>query len=74
MTINKHTEAEEQREFDDIYEELFEELEKKYGKLDELHVCENPISHLSGNAYLKFRSMIDAEIACVNLNNRWFNR
>jgi splicing factor U2AF subunit len=70
---SKYTDEELQKHFDDIYEELFVELEDKYGELEELNICENLSEHLIGNTYAKFRYEEDAEKACIELNNRWFN-
>ena len=64
-------EEELQRQFDEIYEELFVELEDKYGEIDELNICENMSEHLAGNTYAKFRYEEDAEKAMQDLNNRW---
>lgn len=69
----QYTEAELQEHFDSAYEELFVEIESKYGELEELNVCENLNEHLVGNTYVKFRSEEDAEKACDDLNNRWFD-
>jgi len=44
---------EQQQHFDDIYEELFVEMEEKYGELEELNICENISDHLQGNIRLK---------------------
>jgi splicing factor U2AF subunit len=68
-----YTEADLQEHFDQTYEELFVELEEKYGELEELNICENLNEHLVGNTYIKFRYEEDAEKACVDLNNRWFD-
>jgi splicing factor U2AF subunit len=62
-----------QEEFDELYEEIFCELSEQYGKIQELHICENLIEHLAGNVYVKFRHEKDAEMCCLELNNRWFN-
>ena len=71
--FKQYTEDELQKHFDDTYEELFLELESKYGELEELNVCENLNDHLIGNTYAKFRYEEDAEKACEDLNNRWFD-
>ncbi len=68
-----YTKEELQQHFDETYEELFVELEDKYGELEELNICENLSEHLAGNTYLKFRYEEDAEKAFNDLNNRWFN-
>ena len=70
---DQNTREELQRHFDDTYEELFVEMEAKYGEIEELNICENMSEHLAGNTYAKFRYEEDAEKACNDLNNRWFN-
>jgi hypothetical protein len=35
-----------------MYEELFDELQDKYGELEEFHVCENLGEHLAVNKYI----------------------
>jgi len=74
ITRDQLTDDELQRHFDDTYEELFVEMEEKYGEIDELNICENMSEHLAGNTYAKFRYEEDAEKACLDMNNRWFNR
>jgi splicing factor U2AF 35 kDa subunit len=69
----QYTNDELQKHFDETYEELFVELEEKYGELEELNICENMSEHLAGNTYAKFKYEEDAEKACQDLNNRWFN-
>uniref|UniRef100_A0A915E1W7 Splicing factor U2af 38 kDa subunit n=1 Tax=Ditylenchus dipsaci TaxID=166011 RepID=A0A915E1W7_9BILA len=64
---------EERRHFDEFYEEVFTELEKAYGPVEELNVCENIGEHMVGNVYVKFFEEADAEKAVEGLENRWFN-
>lgn len=73
LTRDQITDDELQRHFDDTYEELFVEMEEKYGEIEELNICENMSEHLAGNTYAKFRYEEDAEKACIEMNNRWFN-
>ncbi|XP_070354321.1 splicing factor U2AF 26 kDa subunit isoform X5 [Equus asinus] len=54
-------------------EEVFTELQEKYGEIEEMNVCDNLGDHLVGNVYVKFRREEDAERAVAELNNRWFN-
>ncbi|VDN07561.1 unnamed protein product [Thelazia callipaeda] len=75
----------EQAYFDAFYEEVnscllfailynvFTELERKYGEIDEMNVCENIGEHMIGNVYVKFVREEDAEKAVKDLENRWFN-
>ncbi|XP_031515491.1 splicing factor U2AF 26 kDa subunit isoform X7 [Papio anubis] len=54
-------------------QEMFTELQEKYGEIEEMNVCDNLGDHLVGNVYVKFRREEDAERAVAELNNRWFN-
>jgi len=67
------TDAEEQAHFDEFFEEVFTEMEEKYGEVEEMNVTANLGEHLLGNTYVKFRREEDAERAVQMLNNRWFN-
>ncbi len=42
------TEERIQEHFDDTFEELFVELEKKYGEIEEMNICDNLSEHLAG--------------------------
>ncbi|MEQ2279625.1 Splicing factor U2AF 26 kDa subunit [Ameca splendens] len=55
------------------FQEVFTEMEEKYGEVEEMNVCDNLGDHLVGNVYVKFRNEEDAEKAVIDLNNRWFN-
>ena len=46
--LMQDSEEEQQKHFDEIYEELFVEMEDKYGELEELNICENISDHLLG--------------------------
>ncbi|PIK43521.1 putative splicing factor [Apostichopus japonicus] len=67
------SDVEMQQHFDDFFEEIFVELELKYGEIEEMNVCDNLGDHLVGNVYIKFRREEDAEKAVEHLNTRWFN-
>nr|XP_032820400.1 splicing factor U2AF 35 kDa subunit-like isoform X3 [Petromyzon marinus] len=67
------SDVEMQQHYDDFFEEVFVELEEKYGEIEEMNVCDNLGDHLVGNVYIKFHSEEDAEKAVNDLNNRWFN-
>ena len=43
-----------QKHYDDFYEEVFYEIESKYGEIEEMNVCENLGDHIVGNVYIKF--------------------
>ncbi|XP_077088391.1 splicing factor U2AF 35 kDa subunit-like isoform X4 [Siphateles boraxobius] len=62
-----------QEHYDEFFEEVFTEMEEKYGEVEEMNVCDNLGDHLVGNVYVKFRREEDAEKAVLDLNNRWFN-
>lgn len=61
-----------QEHYDNFFEDVFVELEDKYGEIEEMNVCDNLGDHLVGNVYIKFRREEDAERAVKDLNNRWF--
>ncbi|KAE9554630.1 hypothetical protein FO519_002190 [Halicephalobus sp. NKZ332] len=58
--------------FEDFYEEVFTEIEDSYGRINQMHVCENMGEHLIGNVYAKFTSYSSAKRAVEGLNNRYF--
>ncbi|ESO02259.1 hypothetical protein HELRODRAFT_184981 [Helobdella robusta] len=72
-SISGIEEAQNQEEYDNFFEEVFTELEEKYGRIEEMNVCDNLGDHLLGNVYVKFESEEIAERAVADLNNRWFN-
>ncbi|XP_064651319.1 splicing factor U2AF 26 kDa subunit-like isoform X2 [Lineus longissimus] len=67
------SDVEMQQYYDEFFEEVFVELEDKYGEIEEMNVCDNLGDHLVGNVYVKFRYEEDAEKSVQGLNNRWFN-
>lgn len=67
------TDVEAQEHFDEFFEEVFTELQEKYGEIEEMNICDNLGDHLVGNVYVKFRYEETAERAVNELNNRWFN-
>lgn len=66
------SDEENQKHFDEFFEDIYVELEEKYGPIDEMNVCDNLGDHLIGNVYVKFKHEGDAEKAVEDLNNRWF--
>lgn len=70
-TIMSDVEA--QEHYDNFFEDVFLELEEKYGEIEEMNVCDNLGDHLVGNVYVKFRYEEDAEKAVNDVNNRWYN-
>uniref|UniRef100_A0A8C3SKW0 Splicing factor U2AF 26 kDa subunit n=1 Tax=Chelydra serpentina TaxID=8475 RepID=A0A8C3SKW0_CHESE len=67
------SDVEVQEHYDNFFEEVFTELEEKYGEIEEMNICDNLGDHLVGNVYVKFRREEDAERAMRELNNRWFS-
>ncbi|KFD47022.1 hypothetical protein M513_12104 [Trichuris suis] len=47
------TDAQEQQHFDEFFEEIFTEVEEKYGEIEEMNVCDNIGEHMIGNVYIK---------------------
>ncbi|OQR98556.1 splicing factor U2AF 35 kDa subunit [Achlya hypogyna] len=58
-------------DFEDFFEEVFEEL-CKFGKVDELNVCDNLGDHLVGNVYAKFDDEECAAAAQKALYGRFY--
>ena len=46
------TEERIQEHFDDTFEELFVESERKYGEIEEMNICDNLSEHLAGKIFL----------------------
>lgn len=44
-----------QEHYDNFFEDVFVELEDKYGEIEEMNVCDNLGDHLVGNVYIKVR-------------------
>lgn len=44
-----------QEHFDNFFEDVFVELEDKYGEIEEMNVCDNLGDHLVGNVYVKVK-------------------
>merc|ERR1739838_647012 len=65
--------GEQQQHYDDFFEDIFLQMEDKYGEVEEMNVCDNLGDHLVGNVYIKFREEEDAAKAVTDLNNRWYN-
>lgn len=38
-----------------LFQEVFTEMEEKYGEVEEMNVCDNLGDHLVGNVYVKVR-------------------
>eukprot|EP00730_Choanoeca_flexa_P007806 TRINITY_DN12395_c3_g9_i1.p1 TRINITY_DN12395_c3_g9~~TRINITY_DN12395_c3_g9_i1.p1 ORF type:complete len:237 (+),score=38.31 TRINITY_DN12395_c3_g9_i1:101-811(+) len=61
-----------QEHFDSFFADVFWELEEKYGKIEDMNVCDNLGDHLVGNVYVMFDEEESAEKAVMDLNNRWY--
>ncbi|XP_078379943.1 splicing factor U2AF 26 kDa subunit-like isoform X1 [Oculina patagonica] len=72
-TSSAISDVEAQEHYDKFFEDVFLELEEKYGEIEEMNVCDNLGDHLVGNVYVKFRYEEDAEKAVNDLDNRWYN-
>jgi len=70
---NIMSDVEAQEHYDNFFEDVFLELEQKYGEIEEMNVCDNLGDHLVGNVYVKFKYEEDAEKAMNDVNNRWYN-
>ena len=57
-----------QEHFDDFFEDVFVELEDKYGEIEEMNVCDNLGDHLVGNVYVKVRYDYEQQLAFSNHN------
>jgi splicing factor U2AF subunit len=55
-----------------FYEEMFLEL-SKFGRIDELHVCDNLGDHMIGHVYCKFFNEEDASDAMQVMNGRLYD-
>lgn len=60
-----------QEDFDEFYDELFEEFDK-FGKIEEIQVCENLGEHMVGNVYVKFEDEEFAAEALQKLHGRYY--
>lgn len=49
------SDMEAQEHFDEFFEEIFTEIEDKYGEIEEMNICDNLGDHLVGNVYIKVR-------------------
>lgn len=57
--------------FNDFFEDIHDEL-RNFGRLEDLHVCDNTGAHLVGNVYVKFEYEDDAEKAMKALTGRFY--
>ena len=72
MVYTRKEPGEEQEEFIDYYEEIFEEL-AKFGEIEKLVICDNIGEHLVGNVYCKYEDEEDAQRCLQNMFGRWWN-
>ncbi|KAL3913582.1 MAG: hypothetical protein SGARI_000584, partial [Bacillariaceae sp.] len=59
-------------DFLEFYEDMFLEL-SKFGRIDELHVCDNLGDHMIGHLYCKFFNEEDAADALQVMNGRLYD-
>lgn len=60
-----------QKHFDAFYEDFYCEA-AKFGKVEEVVVCENNNDHLIGNVYARFKYEDEAQKALDSFNYRWY--
>lgn len=60
-----------QHHFDAFYEDFYCEA-AKFGKVEEIVVCENNNDHLIGNVYARFKYEDEAQKALESFNYRWY--
>uniref|UniRef100_A0A4W5RE17 U2 small nuclear RNA auxiliary factor 1 n=1 Tax=Hucho hucho TaxID=62062 RepID=A0A4W5RE17_9TELE len=68
--IRAVSDVEMQEHYDEFFEEVFTEMEEKYGEVEEMNVCDNLGDHLVGNVYVKVR-VRDPMSAIINLSKTW---
>ena len=66
-------EGEMQEHFDAFFDEVYTELEDKYGDIDEMIITDNLGEHLCGNVFCMFKDEDDAFKAVRALNDRWID-
>lgn len=57
--------------FEEFYEDVFDEL-SKYGRIEELNVCDNIAEHMLGNVYVKYSLEEEALKALRALKGRFY--
>ena len=58
------SDMEAQEHFDEFFEEIFTEIEDKYGEIEEMNICDNLGDHLVGNVYIKVHAVIHIAYKC----------
>lgn len=56
LVVANVSDEEMQEHYDNFFEDVFVELEDKYGEIEEMNVCDNLGDHLVGNVYIKVSS------------------
>lgn len=69
--INRIDKSAMQESLDDFYEEIFEEF-SKFGKVEDIQVCENLGDHMVGNVYVKYGDEEEAEMALQSMQGRYY--
>lgn len=57
MPAGAVSDVEMQEHYDEFFEEVFTEMEEKYGEVEEMNVCDNLGDHLVGNVYVKVQTV-----------------
>ena len=65
------SETESKEYFNQFYEDVFCEM-VKFGKVLEMHVCDNVGDHLIGNVYCRYDYEEEASAAVLALNSRFY--
>ncbi|KAL0241518.1 hypothetical protein GEMRC1_006753 [Eukaryota sp. GEM-RC1] len=71
--IEKQIEIEDQRHFDEFYEDIFLEF-TKHGKVETVSVVDNICDHMVGNTFVKFSDEDEAAAALEAVQGRWYNQ
>uniref|UniRef100_A0A452V3W4 U2 small nuclear RNA auxiliary factor 1 like 4 n=1 Tax=Ursus maritimus TaxID=29073 RepID=A0A452V3W4_URSMA len=62
------SDVEVQEHYDNFFEEVFTELQEKYGEIEEMNVCDNLGDHLVGNVYVKVPAVPTLEPRCGGIS------
>jgi splicing factor U2AF subunit len=69
--LSRDQERQFQREFEDFYIDVFDEV-SKFGEVEDMIVCDNLADHLVGNVYVKFSDEEGAQAALQALSGRFY--
>ncbi|KAL0208851.1 hypothetical protein P9112_011438 [Eukaryota sp. TZLM1-RC] len=71
--VDPNLRAQDQRHFDEFYEDIFLEF-TKYGKVEAVSVVDNICDHMVGNTFVKFSDEDEAAAALEAVQGRWYNQ